>query len=285
MTFRPIDIEPFRPCALRDQPAPTMEWVDLDRCVVDTRYQRDITRGGRAAIQRIAEGWDWTKFQPILCAATTDGMLAIVDGQHRAHAARVAGLSRLPALIVPMTPAQQAEAFRAVNADTVRLNRANVFKARLMAGDQLAVEAARAVQDAGCRLMTYTPSAAQRRPGDIFAHALILGMVDAGEAEAVTVGLRAIRESKTGSDDRDACNHHHLRVYDQRVLTVWLKPLATSQRFLRIPDLADVFDSIDFEDEYERAARWARANGGAVRPMVAERVTATLRAALQSAAA
>jgi hypothetical protein len=285
MSFRALDIAGYTPCAIADQPAPVMDWVELDRCVIDGRYQRDITPAGRRAIQRIAEGWSWSKYQPILCAATADGRFAIVDGQHRAHAALVAGLGRLPALIVPMTPVQQAAAFGAVNRDRVKLSPAAIYKAQLAAGDEGAFAAAAAVEAAGCRLMTYNPSAAERRPGDVFAYGLIQRMVAEGEGAAVTVGLRAIRESAVGNAARDDNYNTHLRVYDSAILSVWLPALASNQRFLRLPDLAGLFGDIDWDGEFETARAWARRNGGAVRPNVARRVEAILRAAVQGVAA
>jgi hypothetical protein len=278
MTFRKIDLAGFTPAVLADQPAPSLLWAEIASLVIDERYQRGLTPPGRRAIQRMADGWDWTKYQPILIAATPDGCHAVVDGQHRAHAAALAGLERLPAMIVPMTPAAQAQAFAAVNTSAIRLSGAALFKARLAGGDARAVAAADAVARAGCRLMTYTPSASQRRPGDIFTHALIEGMVEAGEGAAVEAGLRAIRESAQGSVPGLNWGEG-TRVWDAAVLRVWLPALAANQRFLRLP-LAEVFDGIDWDAERDTAAVWARQTGRPVRAILAERVTAILRAAL-----
>lgn len=281
MTFRAIDTANFTRAELRDQPAPTMIWVPLAELVIDERYQRALTLPGRRLIQRIADGWDWTKYQPILIAATPDGRYAVVDGQHRAHAAAVVGLTALPAMVVPMTPAQQAAAFTAVNTDRVKLARAALFKARIAAEDPQALAARDAVEAAGCRLMTYTQSASQRRPGDVFTHALIISMVDNGEGAAVTAGLRAIRESEQGRIGGDNFGEG-TRVYDGPVLKVWLPVLATNQRFLSLP-LAKIFDGIDWDEERDRALSWTRRGGGATAGYVRERVTALLRAALAEA--
>jgi len=281
MSFRKIDISPFTRATLRDQPAPTLVWVELETLVIDERYQRALTAPGRRAIQRMADDWDWTKYQPILIAGTPDGRHAVVDGQHRAHAAALVGLDRLPAMIVPMTPAAQAAAFAAVNTTRIRLNRAALFKARLAAGDEGAQAAVDAVAAAGCRLMTYTPSASQRRPGDIFTHGLIEKMVAAGEGAAVTAGLRAIRDSETGDAVGDQYGYSH-RVWDLGVLNVWLPALAANQRYLSL-DLPEIFDGIDWENERERAAAWARRNGGSSTALMRERVGTVLREALAEA--
>lgn len=279
MTFRAIDTAAFAPATLADQPAPTLLWVPLAELVIDERYQRELTRPGRRLIQRIADGWDWTKYQPILIAATPDGRHAVVDGQHRAHAAAVVGLEALPAMVVPMTPAQQAAAFTAVNSDRVRLDRSATYRAQLAAGDPVALAAEAAVAAAGCRLMTTIPTAAKRSPGEVYTHALILRMVAQGEAAAVTAGLQAIRDSEVGQQEHGS--RSGVRVYDQKVLISWLPVLATNQRFLTLP-LADLFDTIDWDEEYDRAAIWSRHEGRPVRGYVVERVTALLRAALDT---
>lgn len=271
--MRPIDTTGFKPTTLRDQPAPALHWVQLADLVVDDRYQRELTSKGRGLIQRIANDWDWTKYQPILVAATVSGGFAIVDGQHRAHAAAVTGLAALPAMIVPMTPVQQAEAFRAVNSDRVRLSAAQMFKAKLAAGDALAMQSVEIVNAAGCELATYVPSYNLRKIGTVYTFALVQRMVAAGEGEAVTVGLRAVLDSDSGKADR--------KVWDHAVLSAWLPALAKSQRFLRLPDLPEIFDEIDWDGEFAIARRFCRMNGGSVRPRVAQIVEGMLREAVE----
>lgn len=278
MTFRQIDTSAFSPAELRDQPAPSLSWVDLSALVIDERYQRQITPKGRALIQRIANGWDWKRYQPILIAATTDGRFAVVDGQHRAHAAAVVGLQSLPAMIVPMAPAEQASSFTAVNTERVALNKAAIFKAQLAAGDPIAIEAARLCEEAGCRLMTYAPTASQRKPGDVFVHKLILSMAANGEGEAVIAGLRAIRQSEFG---QSADYIGGLRPYDGGILLTWLPAVASSQLFLRL-DLAAVVDLIDWETLAEDARAKSRATGIAARQLRIDRVKAYLRAAVDA---
>lgn len=273
--FRKIDIEGMTPAKLQDQPAPTLVWADLADLVIDERYQRGLTTVGRKAIQRIANTWDWSKYQPILVASTSDGFLAVVDGQHRAHAGKLAGLDRLPAMVVPMTPQQQAAAFAAVNSDRIRLSQANVFKAKLASGDELAIEAARICRDAGCQLMTYNKSSQQKKPGELFVHGLILRMVKNGEGAAVSAGLRAICASEFGRDHEA----HGRRAYDGAILNVWLPALARSQQFLKL-SLPNVFDSIDWEELGDECRRRSRLGaGGSARGLMIDRVVAVLRSA------
>jgi len=279
MTFRAIDVAGFHPATVADQQRPTLLWVPVADLVIDERYQRALTAPGRRMIQRIADGWDWRLYQPILIASTGDGRHAVVDGQHRAHAAKLAGLDALPAMVVPMTPVEQARAFVGVNRDRIKLHASAVFRAQLAAGEPVAVEADRLVTQAGCRLMTFMRSSATRKVGEIYTHRLILGMVERGEGAAVVAGLRAMRDSEAGQVAQDAAPG--LRVYDESVLKPWLTALATSNRFLSLP-LVDLFDGIEWEGEIEASRRWCRTNGGAARVELTARVVRCLRAALDA---
>lgn len=271
MSARAIDLTGFAPASLRDQAAPQLLWVDLAETVIDDAYQRGLTPNGRRHIQRMADDWDWKKYQPILVAPTTGGRFAIVDGQHRAHAAALVGLGKLPAMSVAMTTSEQAAGFAAVNRDRIKLGLPNIYRAELAAGAAWAVEACRAVTAAGCTLLPYAPSAAMRRPGDVTAHALIRAMVDNGEAEAVTAGLRAIRSSIQGSAGTDA--------YDGRILKAWIPVIAENQRFMSLP-LSALFDAFDWEGEFDTARVRAKVSGGSPRALVMDRLRASFREAM-----
>lgn len=66
---------------------PEIGFVPIDKLVIDDTYQRSIEKRGWANISRIANDFDWSKFSPLMVARLDDGRFAIVDGQHRAHAA------------------------------------------------------------------------------------------------------------------------------------------------------------------------------------------------------
>jgi hypothetical protein len=44
-------------------PAPFLEWIKVDRLVVDTEYQRDIGRRGATNVVQIAEYFDWSRIR------------------------------------------------------------------------------------------------------------------------------------------------------------------------------------------------------------------------------
>lgn len=277
----PIDITGLRPATLRDQPQPSLIWVDIDQLVIDRRYQRAITPRGRAMIQRIADGWDWRKSQPILVAGTAGGRYAVVDGQHRAHAAALCGIPALPAMLVPMSLQEQAQGFVAVNRERIKIAPPQLYNAELAAGTPWAVRARDAVFAAGCHLLTYTPSHRARKPGHILAVGLIRKMVEAGEADAVTVGLRAIRLSETGQE----CDEYGVDAWSSAVLSVWLRALATSNRLCGMPDLPGAFDRIDIFTLLDRCRSEARKHGGSPRQRAIDAVVMHLRGELAARAA
>lgn len=279
--MRPIDTTGLKPAQLRDQPQPSLIWVDIADLVIDPRYQRQITPKGRGMIQRIANNWDWRKSQPILVAGSESSKYAVVDGQHRAHAAALCGIRALPAMLVPMSLTEQAAGFAAINRDRVSMTMPQIFRAELAAGTPWAIAARDAVAAAGCTLLTYNPTASKRQPGEIMAINLIRKMVEAGEGEAVTVGLRAIRASETGRE-RD---YYGVDAYSGAVLTPWLRALATNQRFLRLPDLAGMFDQLDIHVMLDTARDAARQNGGSPRDRVIAQIVARLRAEIEALAA
>lgn len=277
----PIDTTGLRAATLRDQPQPSLIWVDLDQLVIDRRYQRAITPRGRSMIQRIADNWDWRKSQPILVAGSAGGKYAVVDGQHRAHAAALCGIKALPAMLVPMSLQEQAQGFAAINRDRIKISPPQLYAAELAAGTPWAVEAHGAVFAAGCHLLTYHPSHASRKPGHILAVNLIRKMVQAGEAAAITAGLRAIRLSETGRETDD----YGVDAWSGAVLAVWLRALATNQRFLHLPDLPGAFDRIDIFVLLDKCRADARQQGGSPRQRAIDAVVAHLRRELEARAA
>jgi hypothetical protein len=64
-------------------PAPQLQWIAIEFLVVDTDYQREISRRGAINVMQIAEHFDWSKFAPVIVAPVEGGRYAIVDGRHR----------------------------------------------------------------------------------------------------------------------------------------------------------------------------------------------------------
>lgn len=174
-------------------PAPMLQWVEIAALRIDDAYQRPLTVAGWKAIRQIAENFQWSRFSPLLLAPIEGGLFAVIDGQHRAHAAALAGIASVPAQVVQVGQAEQGRAFVWVNGQNLRVNAYQIHKAKLAAGDPAAARADRAVAAAGCRLMTGNASSAQKKPGNVYALALIQRLIALDADEAITAGLAAMK--------------------------------------------------------------------------------------------
>lgn len=193
--YRAIDLTGMQPVTPASQPAPQVTWVNVSDLVIDDRYQRPLAEGNRRAIQRIANEFRWSRFSPVLVAPVEGGKYALIDGQHRAHAAALCGCSKVPAMVSLVAPEEQALAFIEINTRQIRVSGPVVYRAALAAGEPWAVQSCDAVEAAGCTLMTRNNVAkADKVAGQVFAIALIRRLVEAGHATAVTEGLAALME-------------------------------------------------------------------------------------------
>jgi len=247
MTLRPISV-PGDVVAADPGPRPVLSWVPIRHLMIDEDYQRPLGDTNWRRIRAIAAAFDWLRFSPVMVAPVADqpGVFAVIDGQHRVHAALMAGQTEVPALIVAADVAQQATSFIAVNAQATGVSPLHVLRAELGAGNPLALAMRDAVDAAGARLMTAQTSAALRKPGQVFASILIRRHVAAGRGGVVTAGLAALRASKLGGQRR---------FWDDTFLAPWLRALADVPLAVGRADLAAFLDQHD----------WVRIRAGAER--------------------
>lgn len=180
--------------------APALEWLPIDRLLLDDSYQRPLLPSNWTAIRKIAANFSWARFQPIVVSPVEGGRYAVVDGQHRAHAAKLIGIESLPAMSCHLSRAEQASAFSWINGNTTAITPFHVYKAALAAREPWAMDCRTAVEEAGCKLMTYNKTTAQKKGGEVYCLALIREHVDAGRAAVVTEGLRALRSGPEADD-------------------------------------------------------------------------------------
>lgn len=198
MTLRPISTEGLDPVTADPGPRPVLTWVRLDQLVIDDSYQRPLQAQNWKLIAEIASSFDWSRFGAAMvapAAGSTAGrpLYALIDGQHRVHAAALCGLEEVPALVSEIGPDEQARAFAAINGRVARINAFNLYKAALKAGEAWAVAAHDAVADAGCTLMTSNYASRDRKPAQVYAVVFIRREIEAGRAWAVTAALGALR--------------------------------------------------------------------------------------------
>jgi hypothetical protein len=189
--LREINIDGLPRQDLREQPAPMLDWLKISSLRIDDRYQRPLAARNWKSIHQIAENFDWCAFGPILCAPVEGGFYAVIDGQHRVHAAALCGIERVPAMIVPVPPAKQALAFVNVNSG-IRVSQHQTFRAELAAQNPEAVAILEACRAAGCEALAYNPSAKTKKPRQMANIGFLRNCIRAGHAEHLTAALSAI---------------------------------------------------------------------------------------------
>lgn len=214
--YRQVDVSDMPPAIPVAQAAPQLMWVPISDLVIDDQYQRPLAQQNRIAIRRIAGDFRWSRFSPVLVAPVAGGKYALIDGQHRAHAAALCGFETIPAMVTLVAPEEQALAFIEINTRQIRVGREQVYRAALSAGEPWAVACRDAVEAAGCRLMTAKWSTKNKKPGMVFCVDLIQRMVEAGKADAVTRGLDALFQY----DGASVAN------FSNAMLTPWLGAVA-----------------------------------------------------------
>lgn len=230
--------------------APMLQWLKISDLAVDDDYQRVLQRSNWKAIKRIADQFKWSRFSPVFVAPIEGGKYAIIDGQHRTHAAALCGFDQVPCQVVQMTREEQAASFAAVNGLVTKVTLWNVFKAALVAGEHWAVESNKAVADAGCRLMTSAGSTDSKKPGEIYAISLVRSPVMAGHAASITMALSGVRRSEFGKD-ADAYSNEVLKPLFAAVCDrPWLA--------LAGIDLAKFIDDFDIYASLDRASEFAK---------------------------
>lgn len=214
-----------RPETVNPGPAPMLHWIRIENLVIDDSYQRELKQGNWNAIRRIAKGFKWSLFSPLFVAPIEGGKFAIVDGQHRTHAAAICGFSEAPCQIVQMSREEQAAAFAVVNGEVTRVTAWQIYKAALTAGEAWAVAADWIASQGGCRLMTNNASSRHKKPGEIYGVNTFRQIIDARSSETVVKALQVLMRAEGYRDAPE--------IWDMNVLSPLL--LALSAR----PDLLD----------------------------------------------
>lgn len=182
---------------------PILQWIEVDQLVIDDRYQRPLERANWTAIRKIARDFSWSKFSPVFVAPVEGGLFAIIDGQHRTHAAAACGFKTVPCQIVQMSLTEQAASFAAVNGNVTKVTSWQVYKAALAAGEEWACKARDVAAAGGCKLMTRNGSTSRKKPGEIYGIKSFRKVVEAHEKEAVTSALRVLIHTESFSDFTD----------------------------------------------------------------------------------
>ena len=242
MNYRSIDVSnrPI-PEELPIEARPELLWIPIARLVIDDRYQRPLLEANWEIIHKIASRFTWTRCSPVMAAPIDDHRLALIDGQHRTHAAALVGHTAVPGAINHhLDPAAQAAAFAGINGEMTRVHPIQVFKAALAAGDSWAVTCQQVVAAAGCQLMTVQASSEKRQVRQVYAVSAIRQMVEAGHGELVTRALTALSRSTFGSQFVEAWTNEALKPLIAAVIATPKVRLGTLIPFIDHLDLARI---------------------------------------------
>ncbi|MCC0035455.1 MAG: ParB N-terminal domain-containing protein [Hoeflea sp.] len=291
--LRPISVTaPLADPVVRGE-RPHLGWVEIDKLRIDDRYQRPLARHNWEAIARIARSFDWSLFTVVDIAPAGGGLFAIIDGQHRVHAAALAGIDKVPVRIVAEPLAGQARAFMGINGNVTAITPFHVLRASLAAGEPWAVAADRAITRAGCRLMTRNGTAKEKKPGEVYATQWVRGLVDReGEVsrsacETLEVALASLKQSSAGAANPAAWAHTVLRAWYLAVegLDEWINHPAAVPALTAFLDREQLLGLLAGAEERWRRAKRAGAPSAPVFRLLAGEIQSRLDAAFPSRAA
>lgn len=224
MTYRPITRGDEKRVKVDPGARPDFAWLPLGKLVIDEDFQRPLGRVNWTAIRKIAKRFNWAEFGCLDVAPVGDWFFSIIDGQHRSHAALIAGITDVPCLVKQLDRQQQARAFAAINGQVTAISKFHVYRAALVAVEPWAIAAQQCVAAAGCELMTYHPTASDKKPRQIYTVGLIRQQVEARRGALVTHALSALANAPYA----DTVN-----LWSERFIRPWMIVLQDNPRALR----------------------------------------------------
>jgi uncharacterized protein YunC (DUF1805 family) len=131
----------------KDQPGRHMR-IPKERLKVDDTYQRDFKE---AKVSAIRAEWSYIACGAISVARREDGSFWVMDGQHRVLAAMArADVSHIDCMVFESTSVkEEARGFLASNTVRKPLTSIDKFKAQIVAGNTIAIEAQKLLTQAG----------------------------------------------------------------------------------------------------------------------------------------
>ncbi len=159
---------------------PQLDWIPVERCFIDRRYQRTIeSRRSQALILGIKTEFRWELFGAVMAGRhdEPDGpRYEIADGQHRIEAARTLGIAEVPAVVFPAATVEgMAAIFVQANRDRVAVSPYQLYHAKLLAGDSEAKRVDAICRAYGLSIPRTTTVKANFKPGETLA----LGTIEA----------------------------------------------------------------------------------------------------------
>jgi hypothetical protein len=180
-------------------PAPFLEWIEIEKLVVDDTYQREIGRRGTANVHQISENFDWSKFAPVVVAPIEGGLFAIVDGQHRTTAAILRSQKKVPCQVVQADRAKQAAAYAAVNGNITKTTAQQLYHAKVAAQDPEALRLAEVCAASGVEVIRRNAVQSQIKIGQTQAVGALLRCLTLYGRDTLITALQCITQTADGN--------------------------------------------------------------------------------------
>jgi hypothetical protein len=226
-------------------PAPQLDWLPIAKLVFDDSYQRPIKAQGVKHVQSIARQFDWRRFAPVIVAPVEGGRYAVIDGQHRTHAAALIGIETVPCQIVQADRKMQARAFAGMNGNqAIRLAPYQVHRAAVIAGDAKALRVEHVCEQAGVHIAGNTPSDKMER-GDTIAVNTIYQAINHYGEPVVIAALEAIVKAGEGN----------VGLVNALVIKAYTQMFARRQDLMQHDALLDALDDFDLAAQIDTACR------------------------------
>lgn len=164
--------------------APEARWIDVDRLLINRAYQRDLTPKSVKAIAGMVSGWDWELAGALTVKPVDGGFFEVIDGQHRAIAAKTRGIPQLLAVVGKAADVQvRATMFVRLNTLRTGVSASQRHKAAVAAGDETAKRIEACAKRAGAEVLGTPPSGSLFSVGQTVAvSALARALKVAGDA-------------------------------------------------------------------------------------------------------
>ncbi|MBX9827144.1 MAG: ParB/RepB/Spo0J family partition protein [Xanthobacteraceae bacterium] len=180
-------------------PAPFLEWIEIEKLVIDGTYQREIGRRGTVNVHQIAENFDWSKFAPVIVAPIEGGLFAIVDGQHRTTAAILRLQKKVPCQVVQADRAKQAAAYAAVNGNITKTTAQQLYHAKVAARDPDALRLAEVCAAAGVEIVRRNLVQSQITVGQTQAVGALSRCLNVYGRDTLITALQCITQTADGN--------------------------------------------------------------------------------------
>lgn len=118
---------------------PVLRWIDKNNLLFDRQYQRPQAIDKARAIASV---FSWVAFGAILVSRRIDGMCFIIDGGHRALAAKLRDeISIVPCIVFDgLSQEEEARAFVLVNKSRKPPSGIDIYRAQITAKDSVALQ-------------------------------------------------------------------------------------------------------------------------------------------------